>query len=247
MTAPVSNRPRRDHPRPGLRHPTGLSRVRRRVALGPSYACTDCFGPLEVGYDPTGRSRGETIEAGPRNIWRYRDLLPVPAGIADIPNLEPGWTPLVRGAQPRPRAGHALAVGEGRQRQPDALVQGPRRRRGAGGRPRVRLHHAGLPVDRQPRERRRRRGGPGRHPLGRARPVGPRAAEDRDDRGLRRHAGRGRGHLRRRQPGRVRARRGARGLGVRQRQRPALLRGGLQDPGLRGRRAAGLAAARRRW
>ena len=36
------------------------------------------------------------IEAGPRNIWRYRDLLPVPAGIADIPNLEPGWTPLVR-------------------------------------------------------------------------------------------------------------------------------------------------------
>ncbi len=63
--------------------------------LGPSYACTDCFGPLEVGYSYGPISR-ETIEAGPRNIWRYRDLLPVPAGIADIPNLEPGWTPLVR-------------------------------------------------------------------------------------------------------------------------------------------------------
>jgi len=63
--------------------------------LGPSYACTDCFGPLEVGYSYGPVSR-ETIEAGPRNIWRYRDLLPVPAGIADIPNLEPGWTPLVR-------------------------------------------------------------------------------------------------------------------------------------------------------
>ena len=63
--------------------------------LGPSYACTECFGPLEVGYSYGPISR-ETIEAGPRNIWRYRDLLPVPAGIADIPNLEPGWTPLVR-------------------------------------------------------------------------------------------------------------------------------------------------------
>ena len=63
--------------------------------LGPSYACTDCFGPLEVGYSYGPISR-ETIAAGPRNIWRYRDLLPVPAGIADIPNLEPGWTPLVR-------------------------------------------------------------------------------------------------------------------------------------------------------
>jgi threonine synthase len=66
-----------------------------QTSLGPSYACTDCFGPLEVGYDYGPVSR-ESIEAGPRNIWRYRDLLPVPAGIADIPNLEPGWTPLVR-------------------------------------------------------------------------------------------------------------------------------------------------------
>ena len=66
-----------------------------QTALGPSYACTDCFGPLEVGYD-YGPITRETIEAGPRNIWRYRDLLPVPAGISDIPNLEPGWTPLVR-------------------------------------------------------------------------------------------------------------------------------------------------------
>jgi threonine synthase len=66
-----------------------------QTALGPSYACTDCFGPLEVGYD-YGPITREAIEAGPRNIWRYRDLLPVPSGIVDIPNLEPGWTPLVR-------------------------------------------------------------------------------------------------------------------------------------------------------
>ena len=63
--------------------------------IGPSYACSDCFGPLEVRYD-FGPVTRQSIEAGPHNIWRYRELLPVPAGIADIPNIEPGWTPLVR-------------------------------------------------------------------------------------------------------------------------------------------------------
>ncbi|RJL33130.1 threonine synthase [Bailinhaonella thermotolerans] len=63
--------------------------------LGPSYACLECFGPLEVSYDFGGVSR-EAIEAGPANIWRYRDLLPVPADVADKPNLAPGWTRLVR-------------------------------------------------------------------------------------------------------------------------------------------------------
>ena len=63
--------------------------------LAPSYACSECFGPLEVGYEFGAVSR-ERIEAGPSNIWRYRDLLPVPARIAEIPNLEPGCTPLVR-------------------------------------------------------------------------------------------------------------------------------------------------------
>ncbi len=66
-----------------------------RSALGASYACGDCFGPLEVSYD-FGHVSRHSIETGPRNIWRYRDLLPVPPGIADIPNLDPGWTPLAR-------------------------------------------------------------------------------------------------------------------------------------------------------
>ncbi len=52
--------------------------------LGAYYACADCFGPLEVGYDFAGISR-ERIEAGPKSIWRYRDLLPVPATVADTP------------------------------------------------------------------------------------------------------------------------------------------------------------------
>ncbi|NDU76842.1 threonine synthase [Actinomadura sp. DSM 109109] len=63
--------------------------------LGPYYACEECFGPLEIAYDFGGVTR-EAIESGPRNIWRYRGLLPVPASVADTPNTEPGLTRLVR-------------------------------------------------------------------------------------------------------------------------------------------------------
>ena len=48
-----------------------------QVELGPHYACPECFGPLEVAYDFPAVTR-EEIEAGPRNIWRYKALLPVP-------------------------------------------------------------------------------------------------------------------------------------------------------------------------
>ena len=66
-----------------------------RVALGPRYACDLCFGPLEVAYD-FGPITREAIEAGPRNIWRYASLLPVPTSVTQTPNLEPGFTKLVR-------------------------------------------------------------------------------------------------------------------------------------------------------
>ncbi len=66
--------------------------------LGPRYACEECFGPLEISYAFPALTRGD-IEAGPRNIWRYKDLLPVPANVAETPNTEPGWTRLVRADQ----------------------------------------------------------------------------------------------------------------------------------------------------
>lgn len=70
-----------------------------RFPLSPAFACASCFGPLEIAYDlPTGgpaalRAR---IEAGPPSLWRYAPLLPVPAGVADRPNLNPGFTRLIR-------------------------------------------------------------------------------------------------------------------------------------------------------
>src|SRR5277367_5537161 len=61
------------------------------------HVCDYCFGPLEVAYDyeriAASISR-ESVAAGPRTIWRYRDLLPV-----DDPSpvdLGAGFTPLVR-------------------------------------------------------------------------------------------------------------------------------------------------------
>ncbi|HEY3556470.1 MAG TPA: threonine synthase [Kribbella sp.] len=62
--------------------------------LGPFYACMECFGPLEVGYEYPTITR-EQIEAGPKNIWRYQPLLPVPVDVARFPNTEPGYTRLV--------------------------------------------------------------------------------------------------------------------------------------------------------
>jgi threonine synthase len=63
--------------------------------LGPFYACHECFGPLEIGYDFPAVTRAQ-IEAGPANIWRYQPLLPVPTDIAASPNMEPGFTRLLR-------------------------------------------------------------------------------------------------------------------------------------------------------
>ncbi|WP_326597523.1 threonine synthase [Streptomyces sp. NBC_01803] len=70
-----------------------------RFELAPIFACASCFGPLEIAYDlPSGdpEELRRRIAAGPASIWRYAPLLPVPADVADKPNLNPGWTPLVK-------------------------------------------------------------------------------------------------------------------------------------------------------
>jgi len=82
---------------PRLGNATGLScrECGKTAALGPHYACDDCFGPLEVSYEFPRLTR-ETIEAGPRSIWRYAPLLPVPGDIASRPTTDPGYTKLIR-------------------------------------------------------------------------------------------------------------------------------------------------------
>ena len=65
-----------------------------QTQLGPFYACMECFGPLEVGYEFPKITR-EQIEAGPKSIWRYAPLLPVPADITTFRSTDPGFTRLV--------------------------------------------------------------------------------------------------------------------------------------------------------
>jgi threonine synthase len=61
------------------------------------HVCEYCFGPLEADYDydaiRANVSR-EKIAAGPRTIWRYRDLLPVNGD--RVIDIGAGCTPLVR-------------------------------------------------------------------------------------------------------------------------------------------------------
>jgi threonine synthase len=74
-----------------------------------SGVCLRCFGPLEPVYDWDELARivsRESIEAGPRSLWRYEALLPTRAP-SDV-DTGPGWTPLVSA----PRLARAVGVGE---------------------------------------------------------------------------------------------------------------------------------------
>jgi len=65
--------------------------------LAAQHACYQCFGPLEVAYDPAvlARVTRAQILAGPHNIWRYAPLLPAGQDPASRITLNPGLTPLV--------------------------------------------------------------------------------------------------------------------------------------------------------
>lgn len=72
------------------------------------YVCDRCFGPLEVAYDHSALGQDadqlrRRIQAGPQNIWRYADFLPVvdgppgPSGrLASRTGLPAGCTPLIK-------------------------------------------------------------------------------------------------------------------------------------------------------
>ncbi|TRZ98515.1 MAG: threonine synthase [Nitrospiraceae bacterium] len=61
------------------------------------HVCDMCFGPLEVQYNYQAikaRISRKTIEAGPKSLWRYVDLLPI-QGEPTV-GLYAGLTPLIR-------------------------------------------------------------------------------------------------------------------------------------------------------
>ncbi len=75
----------------------------------PLHVCEICFGPLEIQYDYTAIKKNmsrEKIASRERNLWRYRELLPID-GEPRV-GLYSGFTPLVRAH----RLGAALGVKE---------------------------------------------------------------------------------------------------------------------------------------
>jgi threonine synthase len=66
--------------------------------LGAQHACFECFGPLEIEYDPAALARvtRADIEAGPHSLWRYAGLLPVGQDPATRVESNTGMTPLIR-------------------------------------------------------------------------------------------------------------------------------------------------------
>jgi threonine synthase len=87
-------------------------------ALDARYVCERCFGPLEVAYEhkPVGdvAEARRRIQAGPQNIWRYAEFLPVeqPPGpstrATSRAGLPAGCTPLVKAD----RLAERLGLGE---------------------------------------------------------------------------------------------------------------------------------------
>jgi len=66
--------------------------------LQATHVCEMCFGPLDAVYDYAALKKKVTrasIEAGPKSIWRYRDLLPVEDDVPVV-TLGEGFTPLVK-------------------------------------------------------------------------------------------------------------------------------------------------------
>jgi threonine synthase len=78
-----------------------------RAPISPVHVCEACFGPYEVEYD-YGKMRGkvtrESISAGPRSLWRYKDLLPVSDPKS---GFNSGFTPLRKATRLGKELGHS--------------------------------------------------------------------------------------------------------------------------------------------
>jgi threonine synthase len=93
---------------------------RTEYPLDARYVCERCFGPLEVTYEHPAETRPDAaawrrrIQAGPQNIWRYADFLPLeqPPGpstrASSRAGLPAGCTPLIRAD----RLAERLGLGE---------------------------------------------------------------------------------------------------------------------------------------
>lgn len=81
----------------------------REYPKNPIYVCEFCFGPLEVVYDYDAIKKvisKENISSRPKNLWRYRELLPIDGEPSS--GLNSGFSPLFKAE----RLGKELGVKE---------------------------------------------------------------------------------------------------------------------------------------
>jgi threonine synthase len=81
----------------------------REYPAEPLYVCEYCFGSLEVDYHYdriAAKLTRDELARRPRNMWRYRELLPIDTEPAS--GLHTGFTPLVRATE----LGRVLGVSE---------------------------------------------------------------------------------------------------------------------------------------
>jgi len=81
----------------------------RQYPKDPIYVCEFCFGPLEVIYDYDAIKREisrEKIASRPKNLWRYKELLPIDGEPKS--GLNSGFSPLFKAE----RLGNLLGVKE---------------------------------------------------------------------------------------------------------------------------------------
>ena len=65
--------------------------------IEPRTICDHDFGPVEVAFDYDAmrhKVTRQSIEAGPKSLWRYRDLLPIEGEVGI--GLRSGWTPMIK-------------------------------------------------------------------------------------------------------------------------------------------------------
>ena len=87
----------------------GCPICRRRFSGEATTICPACFYPTSITYDLDAvrqRISHEAVQARPRDIWRYQELLPVTPGAGGLAGV--GWTPLI----PAPRLGRKLGSGD---------------------------------------------------------------------------------------------------------------------------------------
>jgi threonine synthase len=78
-------------------HSLRCKECQAEYGIEPRTVCDHDFAPVEVAYDydaMKGKVTRQAIEAGPRSLWRYRDLLPIES--EPRVGLRSGMTPLVK-------------------------------------------------------------------------------------------------------------------------------------------------------